>query len=392
MGFVAGVPLAVVATLFQAWLKDGGASLSAIGLISAAGIPYSLKFLWAPWLDWLAPFGRRRGGWLILSQAALFCFIWALSWVDPKNLTTVMILAFSVSFASATQDVAVDAYRREDLSDEEIPVGSAMYIWGYRLGMTAISGVLLALAEPIGWEKTFKLAAFLILLGPLTLAFSPEPKSAKSKPKSLAESVALPLKEFFGRSSPWLLLGFVFFYRFGEQFIASINTAFFLSVGYTKLEIGLVVKAFGLASTLGGVALAGWLMKRRGLISCLWLFGWLQIFNCACLTALWILPPRVDALAILVSLDHLSVGGGAAVFVAFLTSKTHLSHSATQYALLTSLMALPRTVLSAPSGFLAETLGWPVFYALGALLTLPGLWILKLLIERGEARPLVPEA
>jgi PAT family beta-lactamase induction signal transducer AmpG len=384
--------LAVVLTLLQAWLSDGGVSLAMIGLLSMTGLPYSLKFLWSPWLDYLAPFGRRRHSWLALSQTALFASLWALSWANPQDFRVVLLLALAVSVASATQDIAVDAYRREDLADDEVTVGSAMYIWGYRLGMTAISGGLLALAEPLGWSNVFKLAAFLILLGPITLTFSPEPKVAPQKPATLAESVARPLADFFSRKSPWLILGFVFFYRFGEQFVSSINTAFFLSVGYTKLEIGLVVKAFGLASTLGGVSLAGYLMRRWGLVSCLWLFGWLQIFNCACLTALWALPPQVDYLAVLISLDHLSVGGGSAVFVAYLTSQTSLSHSATQYALLSSLMALPRSLLSTPSGFLAESLGWPIFYGLGALFALPGLYLLKLLIAKGRAPLLTPEA
>jgi PAT family beta-lactamase induction signal transducer AmpG len=392
MGFASGAPLAVVLTLLQAWLKDSGVSLSMIGLLAMTGLPYSLKFLWSPWLDYLAPFGRRRQSWLIFSQTALFASLWALSWTNPQDFPRVLALALAVSFSSATQDIVVDAYRREDLTDSEIPVGSAMYIWGYRLGMTAISGGLLALADPLGWERVFQAAAFLVLVGPLTLLFSPEPSAVKVRPLTLAESVSGPLREFFSRPSPLLILGFVFFYRFGEQFISSINTAFFLTVGYSKLEIGLVVKAFGLASTLGGVALAGYLMRRKGLISCLWLFGWLQIFNCACLAALWLLPPRVDYLAVLITLDHLSVGGGSAVFVAFLTSQTNLSHSATQYALLSSLMALPRSLLSTPSGYLAEHLGWPFFYGLGALLTLPGLYLLKLLIERGLTRPLTPEA
>jgi PAT family beta-lactamase induction signal transducer AmpG len=392
MGFTSGAPLAVIVTLLQAWLKEGGVSLTVIGLLTMTGLPYSLKFLWAPWLDYLAPFGRRRHSWLLLSQTALFASLWALSWANPQDFQTVLLLSLAVSFASATQDIAVDAYRREDLADEEISVGSAMYIWGYRLGMTAISGGLLALADPLGWSRVFQLAAFLILLGPLTLLFSPEPRLGTNRPKSLAESVIKPLSEFFSRPSPFLLLGFVFFYRFGEQFITSINTAFFLSVGYTKLEIGLVVKAFGLASTLGGVAMAGFLTRRWGLTNCLWLFGWLQIFNCACLAALWLLPADVTYLAALITLDHLSAGGGSAVFVAFLTSQTNVNHTATQYALLSSLMALPRSLLSSPSGFLAEELGWPIFYGLGVLLTAPGLYLLRKLTAKGLVRPLSSEA
>ncbi|MDR1086113.1 MAG: MFS transporter [Deltaproteobacteria bacterium] len=392
MGFTAGLPLAILITLLQAWLEDGGISLTLIGLLAMTGLPYSLKFLWSPWLDYIAPFGRRRQSWLLMSQIALFALLWTLSKTNPLDFQKVLYLALAISFASATQDIAVDAYRREDLTDPELPAGSAMYMWGYRLGMTAVSGGLLALAEPLGWEKVFQLGAFLIFLGPVTLLFSPEPLAGRlGRPLSLKESVLKPLGEFFRRPNPFLILGFVFFYRFGEQFVSSINTAFFLKAGYTKLEIGLVVKAFGLASTLGGISLAGYLMRKWGLIKCLWLFGWLQIFNCACLMSLWILPPQVDYLAFFITLDHLSVGGGAAVFVAFLTSLTNVSYTATQYALLSSLMALPRSVMSSPSGFLAENLGWPFFYGLGACMTLPGLWLLKKLISKGQINPLTPE-
>jgi PAT family beta-lactamase induction signal transducer AmpG len=389
MGFSAGMPLAILLTLLQAWLEDSGVSLTLIGLLAITGLPYSLKFLWSPWLDYWAPFGRRRQSWLLLSQLTLFGLLWTMSTVRPGDFRTVLWLAVLISLASATQDIAVDAYRREDLTDAELTTGSALYMWGYRLGMTVISGVLLALADRLGWAAVFRTAALLSFAGPLTLIFSPEPRSSALKPQSFRESVVKPLKEFFQRANPFLVLGFVFFYRFGEQFVSSINTAFFLKIGYTKVEIGLVVKAFGLVSTLGGISLAGWGMRRWGLIRCLWIFGWLQIFNCACLMCLWLLPAEADYLALFISLDHLSVGGGAAVFVAFLTSQTNVSYTATQYALLSSLMALPRSLLSSPSGYLAENFGWPFFYGLGAVLTLPGLWLLKKLTDRGQVKSLL---
>jgi PAT family beta-lactamase induction signal transducer AmpG len=289
----------------------------------------------------------------------------------------------STSFFSATQDVVVDAYRREDLTNEELPIGSAAYMWGYRLGMVLISGGGLMLADRLGWTVVFQGAAMIMILGPITLLYSPEPSIIQQKPKTLQESVIGPLTEFFRRPNPWLLLAFVFSYKLGEQMITSLNTAFFMEAGYTKFEIGVVAKGYGLAATLTGVWLAGLLMKKKSIIYCLWFFGWLQLVNNASLTALWLLPAKMSYLTFFISLDHLSVGAGAAAFVTFLSSQTNVSYTATQYALLTSLMSIPRSFVGSPAGYLVEHLGWPGFYLLGALLTLPGLYLLKLLDRRG---------
>jgi PAT family beta-lactamase induction signal transducer AmpG len=300
------------------------------------------------------------------------------------------LMAFLVCLCSATQDIAVDAYRREDFFDEELTAGSAAYLWGYRLGMVAVSGGGLIVADYFGWKIVFQCVAALILLGPLTLTFSPEPNVPQGSPRTFQDSVIGPLKDFFTKKDPWLLLGFIFFYKFGEQLISSLNTTFFMEAGYSKTQIGVVVKGFGLTSTLLGVSLAGLMVKSRGLINCLWFFGWLQLLNNACLTALWLLPAHWSFLAVFVSLDHLVVGAGTTVFVAFLASQTNLSYTATQYALLSSLMALPRSLLSSPSGWLVTQLGWPAFYLLGAALTLPGLFMLKVLIKRGLSGGLKP--
>jgi PAT family beta-lactamase induction signal transducer AmpG len=387
MGFTSGVPLVVVVTLLQAWLKDGGVDLTTIGFLTLVGLPYSLKFLWAPYLDYIAPFGRRRQSWLAVSQLAIIASLLALSLTDPTNLDRVILFAVSVSFWSATQDIAIDAYRREDFLYDELAAGSAAYIWGYRLGMVAVAGGGLIVAEWLGWRATFSLTACLILVGPLTLLFSPEPKVPAGSPKTLQDSVIEPLKDFFSKNDAWLLLAFILFYKFGEQLIGSLNTTFFMAAGYSKAQIGAIVKAFGLASTLAGVSFAGYLVKKKGLVPCLWLFGWLQLANAACLTAIWLLPPKNHWLATFITIDHLAVGGGATVFVAFLASLTNERYTATQYALLSSLMALPRSLLSSPSGWLVERLGWPGFYLLGAVLTLPGLILLKILINRGSAGP-----
>jgi PAT family beta-lactamase induction signal transducer AmpG len=355
--------------------------------MTLAGLPYSLKFLWAPILDFVSPFGRRRQSWLIISQLSLAAALCALSLTNPGDVSTVIFLAFAVSFCSASQDISVDAYRREDLLDSELTAGSAAYLWGYRLGMVAVSGGGLILADRLGWRPVFLACGALMSLGPLTLLFSPEPKAPVGAPKTFRQSVVGPLKDLWSKRHPWLLLGFIFFYKFGEQLITSLNTSFFMEAGYSKTQIGAVVKAFGLASTLAGVSLASLAVKNKGLIYCLWVFGWLQLVNNACLTALWLLPPKAPYLAALISIDHLIVGAGATVFVAFLSSQTNVCYTATQYALLSSLMALPRSLLSSPAGYLATWLGWPLFYLLGAVLTLPGLWLLRVLIQKGLAAP-----
>jgi PAT family beta-lactamase induction signal transducer AmpG len=392
MGFTSGVPLVVVITLLQAWLKDGGLNLTTIGVLTLVSVPYSLKFLWAPCLDYLAPFGRRRQSWLLISQIFLILSLLGLSITDPLKVANVVVLAVSVSFWSATQDIAVDAYRREDFHYHELTAGSAAYIWGYRLGMVAVAGGGLILADHLGWRTAFTVTAGLILVGPLTLTFSPEPAASRGAPRTLQESVVGPLRDFFSRRDPWLILAFILFYKLGEQLIGSLNTTFFMAAGYSKTQIGLIVKAFGLASTLAGVSLASCMVNRKGLIPCLWGFGWLQLANNACLMALWLLPAASHWLALFISLDHLVVGAGSTVFVAFLASQTNVSYTATQYALLTSLMALPRSLLSSPSGWLVDHMGWPCFYLLGAFLTLPGLTLLRILIRRGSVSPVREDA
>jgi PAT family beta-lactamase induction signal transducer AmpG len=399
MGFAAGAPFIVVVTLVQAWLRDGGTPVAVIGLFAMARIPYSLKFLWAPILDCTAPFGNRRRGWLLISQVSLVLGL--LSFASEgtaagisggTGLGAAALSTLWVSFSSATQDIAVDAYRREDLLTEKLLAdGSTAYLWGYRLGMVALSGGGLIAADRWGWETVFVLSALAVLLtGPTTLLWSPEPAASVSRPRTLAESVKGPVLDFLARDRALLLMSFVLLYRLGEQLIASLNTVFYMDAGYSKTEIGLVVKAFGLTATLAGVSLANAVSRKYGNMKALWIFGWLQPVNMAALTALWILPPRIHYLAFFVALDHVIVGAAGLVFTVFLSSQTRLNYTATQYAILTSIMALPANFLASPSGWLVSVLGWPGFYLLGALLALPGLAILRLL-RRGPAVPTYAE-
>ncbi|MDR2934904.1 MAG: AmpG family muropeptide MFS transporter [Candidatus Adiutrix sp.] len=386
MGFTSGVPFLVTATLVQAWWLEAGLDLKAIGLLALTGLPYTFKWAWSFWLDVCDPplfaaWGRRRG-WLLLSQAALFAGLWLLSLLDPGQAGAVSALCLGLAFASATQDVVIDAYRREDLADADLAPGSAAYIWGYRLGMLAVGGGGLMAAEFLGLAAVFRLTAFLLLLGPLTLAFSPEPEAPRARPAGLAETVWRPLAQFFKRPAAGPILLFIFFYKFGDQLATSLTTAYYLTLGYEKAVIGAVSKILGTLATLAGVALGGWGAARLGLRTSLWLFGFLQMLATLGFVLLYRLPIHPASLGLVVGGENLAAGAGTSAFVAFMTGQTDRGFSASQYALLSSLMALPRTLLSAPAGWLAESLGWPWFYGLSAALALPGLVFLHYLARR----------
>ena len=380
MGFTSGVPLLVTGTLVQAWWLEAGLDLKAIGLLALTGLPYTFKWAWSFWLDACDPplfaaWGRRRG-WLLLSQAALFICLWLLSLVSPGQIGAVSALCLGLAFASATQDIVVDAYRREDLAESDLAPGSAAYIWGYRLGMLAVSGGGLIAADFLGLPLIFRLTAFLLLLGPLTLTFSPEPNSPRLRPASLSETIWRPLALFFRRPAAVTVLLFIFFYKFGDQLAGSLTTAYYLTLGYEKAVIGSISKILGAGATLAGVALGGWGALRLGLAPSLWLFGFLQMVSTLGFALLYYLPVHPAALGLVVAQENLAAGAGTSAFVAFMAGQTDRGFSASQYALLSSLMALPRTLLSAPAGWMVEALNWPGFYCLSTALALPGLALL----------------
>lgn len=388
MGFTSGAPLLVVSSLVQGWLTEGGVDIKAIGAFALAGLPYSLKFLWAPWIDYYDPpflgFMGRRRGWILISQAGLMGGLFLMSVLSPQSLTAVAWTALFISFASATQDIVVDAYRRDDLPDAELGVGSAYYMWGYRLGMLAISGGGLIAADHIGWTWTFRCAGLLMLVGPLTLAFSPEPQVDRPQaPPGLVWTVVEPLRDFFQRPAAWSILLFIFFYKFGDQLATSLTTSYYLQLGYSKTQIGAVVKVFGTAAVLAGVMLGGWAVLKWGLKRSLWVFGFYQMITILGFVALYYMPVHQWSLGLVISQENLAAGAGTSAFVAFMAGQTNRTFSATQYALLSALMALPRSLLSAPAGILVAALGWPGFFYLSTALAVPAFFILLRLTRQG---------
>lgn len=387
MGFASGLPLLLTGSVLQAWLKDGGVDLASIGVFALAGLPYTLKFLWSPLFDRYAPplFGRRRG-WLLIIQPALAVALFALSFAHPATgqLLWISAAALLVAFFSATQDIVVDAYRRESLTDDELGLGSALYVNGYRIGMLLAGGGGLILADLIGFGPMYRLMAVIMAACILVTLLAPEPPLAEGRPTTLMEAVFLPFRDYFTREGAWLALAFILFYKIGDTMASAMTTPFYLDLGYSKTEIGTVVKLFGFWATIAGGTLGGIWILRIGLNRALWLFGLGQMVSTLGFVVLAGLAPTAVALATVVALENFTAGLGTAAFVGFMAALTDRRFTATQYALLSSLMGVPRVLASAPTGWLAQWLGWQGFFLLCTLIAIPGLMLLRWIIRLAE--------
>jgi len=378
MGFSCGLPLLLTISLLQAWMKEEGVDLTVIGLMALVGLPYTLKFLWAPFLDrFTLPFFGRRRGWLLVAQVSLIFSIVGLGLTDPgNNPWMVAFAAFLVTFFSASQDIVVDAYRREDLPDEELGLGSSMYVNGYRVGMLLASGGGLIMADHMSFFMVYVIMAACMLPGVLTTLLAPEPHASAGTPKSLKEALVGPMVEYFSRSGAIWILAFILLYKIGDTMASAMTTPFYLDIGFSKSEIGAVVKLFGFWATIAGSLIGGVLMLRMGINRSLWIFGFLQALSTACFAILAKIGYNIGLLSGVIAFENLSAGMGTAAYVAFMASITNKKFTATQYALLTSLMGIPRVMASAPTGFLAKNIGWEGFFIFCTLIAIPGMLLL----------------
>lgn len=380
MGFYGGLPLLLTGSVLQAWMKESGVDLATIGLFAMVGLPYSFKFLWAPLFDRFNPFraGRRRG-WLLIVQILLAGAIAALAFVQPARHPFLLAgVALLVTLFSASQDTLIDAYRRESLADLEQGLGASLYVNGYRLGMLMASGGSLILADYIGFERVYLLMAGLMLTGLLLSGLAPEPAPEvnRNAPKTLADAVIQPFMQFFRRRDALWILGFILLYKMGDTVASQMTMPFYLDVGYNKTEIGTVVKLFGFWATLLGGLIGGGLILRLGLYATLWQFGLLQALSTGAFAILTQTGANLVALMGVISFENLSAGMGTASFIAFMASQTDKRFTATQYALLSSLMSVPRVMVAAPSGWLAGQIGWQTFFIACAAMAVPGLLML----------------
>lgn len=379
MGFSSGLPLLLTSTVLQAWMKKEGIDLSLIGLTALFGLPYSIKFLWAPVLDhFTLPFLGRRRGWLLIAQICLMLSIAGLALSSPKNDPWLLIFtAFLVTFFSASQDIVIDAYRREDLSDEELGFGSSLYVNGYLVAARLlVAGGGLIMADHISFPFVYLIMAAFMLPGIITVLLAREPVITVEKSKTLREAVFNPLIEYFSRNEALWMLAFILMYKIGDTMASAITTPFYIEVGFSLTEIGTIVKFFGFGATIAGTSIGGILMFHLGINRALWLFGFLQAISTAGFAILARIGYSIPLLSAVIGFENLTSGMGTAAYMAFMASITNKKFTAAQYALLTSLMAVPRTVLSAPTGLLVKHMGWENFFIACTLIAIPGMLLL----------------
>ncbi len=378
MGFASGLPLLLTGSVLQAWMKEEGVDLTVIGLMTLVGLPYTLKFLWAPVCDrYTLPFLGRRLGWLLLAQLFLIFSICLLAFTNPgKQLWVMALAAFWVTFFSASQDISIDAYRREDFSDAELGLGSSLNVTGYRVGMLFASGGGLIMADYVSFRAVYLIMALCMIPGVITTILTPEPENHSGTPGSLKEAVLDPLLDYFSRTGAIWILAFVLFYKIGDTMASNMTTPFYLDIGFTKTQIGTVVKLFGFWAIIAGSLVGGVIMLKIGIYKSLWIFGFLQAVSTACFAFLAHTGPSVPVLSAVIAFENLSSGMGTVAYMAFMASITNKRFTATQYALLTSLMGIPRVIASTPTGFFAKQMGWELFFIFCSLAAIPGLLLI----------------
>ncbi|MFP6626823.1 MAG: AmpG family muropeptide MFS transporter [Deltaproteobacteria bacterium] len=414
LGFSSGLPLALTFSTLTFWLKESGLTNTTIGLFASVSTPYALKFLWAPLVDRLnlpllsRLLGRRRG-WAVATQVALMAALVGLGSTDPATQAgTTALLAFIVAFCSASQDIVVDAYRVEILEERQYAAGAAAIVFGYRVGMLVSGAGALLLATYVGWFEVYVAMAALVSVGLITILLSPEPQEKftqesiereerateylRTRPHLsgmvadvtawLYVAVACPFADFMARRGWLAVLLFVMFYKFGDALAGVMTNPFLLELGFTKAEVAAVVKTYGLGATLVGAVLGGSLMKSVGMMRCLWICGFLQMSSNLMFAVQAWAGHDLMVLAVTIGLENLAGGMGTAAFVAYLSSLCNVAYTATQYALLSSLMSAARTWLSASGGWLADHMSWPEFFVLTTVAALPGLMLLALIGRR----------
>lgn len=387
-GFASGMPLYFLIQLVPAWLKEGGVSLTEIGLFSLLQLPYNWKFMWAPLLDrWAPPLGMRRG-WMLVCQFALILTIGMMGAFDPaENIATVAVFVVLVATFSATQDVAIDGYRRELLPDEELGLGNSIHVQAYRLSAFIPGSLSLVLADLLPWPVVFWITAAFMLIGVAMTIAVKEPDRPPSTPQSLRTAVIEPFAEYVRRRGWQALLPvllFMFLYKLGDNMATALATPFYLEVGFTKTEIGLVAKNAGVWSAIIGGLLGGFIMIRLGINRSLWLFGVVQMISILGFAVLANSGPDLWVLAGVIAFEYLGVGLGTAAFTAYIARESSRTFAATQFALFTAFATLPRTLANSTTGALVDWLGWTEFFLLCTLLAIPGMVLLAWVAPWGE--------
>lgn len=405
-GFTSGLPLYFLAQLIPAWLRSESVDLKTIGFFGLVLLPFSFKYLWAPFLDRYVPplLGRRRG-WMMASQVALLAFMVSLALLNPQeNIRVILYVGLAIGFFSATQDIVLDAYRRELLPDNELGLGNSFYANAYRVAGFIPGGLGLILADYMPWSKVFIVVALFMLVGIIHTLVIDEIDTRVPPPKSLQEAVVEPFKEFFlrdGFKSGVLILLFIFFYKFGDTVATALITPFYLDMGFSKTIIGTVAKVVGLWSMLLGGLVGGLMMYRMGINKALWVFGIVQVLSIFGFALLSEVGANVLVLGGVVAFEYLGVGLGSAALMAFIAKSTNKKFTGTQLALLSSLFAIPKSFSGILAGVLVEGItekdgmfysvlgsmngiGYTHFFFVCAALAIPGMVLLIWVAPWGE--------
>ena len=396
-GFSSGMPLYVLIQLLPAWLHESGVSLAEIGLFALIGMPYNWKFLWAPLMDRFVPLplGRRRS-WMLIFQTLLLVAIGCMGFVDPAMSTgAVAAIAFIVACFSASQDIAIDAYRRELLPDRELGLGNSVHVQAYRVSSLVPGSLALILADRLPWNSVFWITGAFMGLGMAMTLLVREPTSRLPVARGLTDTIVAPFREYISRKG-WhgvgLVLMFLVLYKIGDNMATALSTPFYLDIGFTKTEIGLVAKHAALWPAIVGGLFGGVVMLRLGINRALWVFGAVQLVSILGFAVLASQGPILWLLGAVIAFEYLGVGLGTAAFTAFIARETSPLFAATQFSLFTALAAVPRTFANASTGFLVEQFEWVSFFLLCAVVAIPGMLMLPLVAPwRGDDLQLADE-
>ena len=379
LGFASGLPLPLTSGTLQAWLTTAGIDIKMIGIFSIVGLPYTLKFLWSPFMDrFVPPFLGRRRGWIICTQVALLAGIAVMALMSPGSMPLALgVIALCVAFFSASQDIVVDAYRTDVLPANERGTGVAVFIFGYRIAFLVAGAVALMMADRVGWQKTYIFMASLMILGMLGSFAGREPDGKIIPPRSMSEAVWGPLKDFFSRRSAVVILLFIILYKLGDAYAGALTTAFLIrGVHFSLSELAIINKLIGIIATIVGALFGGTLMVKMGLFRSLWWFGILQTVSNFSFMVLAVIGKSYTAAIVAVAFENITGGMGSTAFVAFVMALCNKRFTATQFALLSSLAVLGRVVISPTSGYIVTYVGWATFFLFTVIAAVPGMALL----------------
>ncbi|MBM0103794.1 MFS transporter [Steroidobacter sp. S1-65] len=390
LGAASGFPNQITESALQAWLKDSGATNTTIGILSYVALPYLFKFLWAPAIDrYPLPLLGRRRGWIALTQLALAVAIGVFALQNPAvSLTPIAICAVAIVFFSATQDIAFDAYRTDVAKPHERGLAAAANNLGYRTSAWLASAFALVVADFLGWKPAFLILAAVMAAFCFATLFAPEPHYEHAPPRSLKESLVVPLRELLGSPSAIAFIALVILFKVGDAFALRLFTPFMMDVGFSKTEIAVVLKALFTASAIIGAILGGVLMVRLGLLKSMLIFGVMQTASNLLYYALALTGKSYPLMIVAVSIDNIAGAMGNIASVAMIMALCDMRYSAFQYALLSSIALTPRYLLGGPAGWIADRAGWDMYYVVSVLLAMPGLllvWFMRDKIRQLDA-------